>query len=163
MGFVITEQGSGLFNCVFPKGWRKVWDKGMKEWMYLCDDLGRKRAAIFYKFAGYLYAGGKKTYTQYITHINWMTRYRIVVSHTTPFGMKSKNNDLHYNSPMIGVVVDDENVIFITEEYKLLTKKGDELYETEIKELRSKLYSDCENWIKEKYPRYDTVTSYWDD
>lgn len=150
-----------MFNCEFPKGWKKVWDKGMNEWMYLCDELGRKRAAIFYKFSGYLYSGDKKAYIQYITHINWMCRYRIVVSHTVPFGMKSKNNDLHYNSPIVGVVVDDENVIFTTDEYKLLTKKGDELYETEIKELRSKLYADCEVWVKEKFPRYDIVTAYW--
>lgn len=150
-----------MFSCEFPKGWKKVWDKGMNEWMYLCDELGRKRAAIFYKFSGYLYAGNKKAYVQFITHINWMCRYRIVVSHTVPYGMKSKNNDLHYNSPIVGVVVDDENVIFTTEEYKLLTKKGDELYETEIKELRSKLYADCEAFVKEKYPKYDTITAYW--
>jgi hypothetical protein len=163
LGFEIKENSGGLFYCVFPKGWKKQWSSPLLEWVYLLDNLGRKRAAIFFKFMGYMYEGKRKAQIKYSTHINWMGRYRIVVDHVVPFKTKAKDNSEHYNSALCGVVVDDDKVIFSTTEYKLLTKQGEELYETEMRELRSKLYSECELWVREKYPQYDVITKYWDE
>jgi hypothetical protein len=166
MGFKILKSESGFFYCVFPKGWKKV-NSDMLEWCYVLDNYGRKRAAIFYKFMGFL-RGEKKgqLYSKVSAHINWIPRYQIKVNHVVPFDIKKKDNSEHNNSPIYGCVFDNsiDESIYELKPIELITDGSDrKKREQEIRELTDKLYNDCINWIKEEYPEYDNVAAYWEN
>lgn len=173
MGFKVLEKKGTFFICKFPAKWRKVILPGTKEWCYLYDDKGRKRAAILYKFVSM--GDGKALDTirnqkniGISSHMNYMTRFRTKVDHTIPFKMHMGEFQglEHRNSPLIGHVMDSEtNWLFRTDEVEIgfdyNTQR--EEYLVKEKEIRDKLYNECEAWLKEHLPDYDTISAYWDD
>lgn len=177
LGFKISRLDGNHFLCKFPKGWQKVLPIGMREFCYLLDSRGRKRAAIFYKFMGGLTPEEAKkfkipleqirAYKKVSSHINWMQRYRTKIDHVIPMS-NDKDFDvmLYYNSPLIGRVMDSEvHVLYETVEMPVggySEEKRNEYFSAESS-IRTTLFMECETWLTKKYSEHTNILKYWDD
>lgn len=159
LGFTVLEETDAFFHCDFPKGWKKEAPSFLNCWVYLIDNKKRKRAGIFFRIAD-----KKASKTYYVTYINYIPRYKVVVDHEVRFDVNKRNNEEHKNSPIIGRVVDaDDTIVFDAGRFELIHKFGDELYNQEVKEINANLRAKCEKWINEYYPEHDNISKYWED
>ncbi len=162
LGFSVFKTEAGVFHCTFPRGWKKIQMPSKDDWAYLIDNKGRKRAAIFYRVLGIFYSG-KKRMMQFSSHINYMPRFRVQVDHIIPYDVEKSNIDAHLASDMEGRILDTEVPIYTTMPIKLTTNiKDEKTFRAEEKEVRSKLFSDCEKILNE-LPDHDNVFLYWQD
>ena len=162
LGFSIFKTDVGVFHCIFPKGWKKIQMPFKNDWAYLIDNKRRKRAAIFYRVMGIFYKDKKKM-MQFSSHINYMPRFRVQVDHIIPYDIEKSNIDAHLSSGMEGRILDTGVPIYVTKPINFITDiKDKKTFKVEEKEIRSKLFSDCEKILNE-LPDNDNVFLYWQD
>lgn len=143
MGITIIDECDDLFwNVKLPEGWEiKATDHSM--WNNLFNDKGRLRADFFYKAAFY----DRAAFT------NFSTRFHISADHTAP---ADSDYEVWKASDFQGTVKDQDKVIFSTE---CILATGDYLEDGKIKD---KLLEQLEKFMKENYPDYTDINSYWD-
>jgi hypothetical protein len=177
LGFRKIREDGNQFLCVFPKGWRKHLPAGFREFCYLLDNRKRKRAAIFYKFMGGVTEEEAKehniplekikSFKKISSHINWMQRYRTKIDHVVPMSHKKRFKSIeHYNSPLIGKVMDHEDIVlYETEPLSLpeYDEKEREKYFSFESAGRTDLFVECETWLNKKYPEHTNILKYWED
>ena len=160
LGFSLHKNREGLFQCTFPKGWRKVIMEGKNDWCYLVDNEKPGRADICYKEMGVIREGKRKA-TTFSMFINYMPRFRAMADHIIPYSVVNKNPIEHYNSPVVGKILDAETVIYETKPIEMINKYGDKDYNLEEKKIRSKLQSDCQDLLNEYLDDTDNIFNYW--
>lgn len=163
MGFEILKTFANDFKVKYPEGWTAK--KSGSNWVYVIDAEGQRRFIFYYSI------GVDKNQRQK-TFINYMPKYRVMIDHEigyNPFSGKKLNPIEHYNSPLIGRVIDSNGKILyeyptkfdMIIDYTELKKRG--LYHIRKKEATDKLFKVCTKWLKKKYPKYDSIAAYWDD
>lgn len=143
MGITVIDEYDDLFwNVKLPEGWEiKATDHSM--WNNLFDDKGRLRADFFYKAAFY----DRDAFT------NFSTRFHLDVSHIAP---ADSDYEIWSASDFQGTIKDQEEIIFCTE---CTPATGNVLVDSNIKD---SLLKQLEEFMKEHYPDYEDINSYWD-
>jgi hypothetical protein len=138
-----------MWHVDLPSGWKKVPAKD-EGWCYVLDEKGRRRAAIFMK---------KSTTILPTAHINYVPRYRPLVSHTAlPRVSKS-----YRNTPLIGQVTDGSlKVLYKTKIRAMHYQYGSPKYGVEEKKIRIAIFKECERWLETRFPDWENIMAYWD-
>lgn len=140
LGFVFLEDDGSddLFLPVkFPEGWQK---KPTEHSMHLdiCDNKGRLRGHIFYKAAFYDRSANMSLYRRYTYKEQPITGY---------------GEGYDPNAPSEGVVMDQDQIIWRTEEKVPVRGKWKEA---------EALREQAKMWLDEHYPDHADVLAYWD-
>ena len=143
MGITIVEEYDDLFwNVELPAGWEiKATEHSM--WNDLLDEKGRIRATFFYKAAFY----------DRDAFMNFNTRFNLYVGHVVGI---SSGYEVWEKSDYQGTVKDGEEIIFSTER---IAPTGDYWKDNNI---QNRLRKQLEKYMKEHYPNYKDINSYWD-
>ena len=132
--------GDSLFRHVeLPQGWKKC-STSHAMWSDLVDDRGRKRASIFYKGAFYDRAA----------HGSVCRR----------FSVESYYNDDH-KTVAVARVKDGDSVLFESERLKIETDE-DRYGSDKVKSKRRVAQEQCETWLHEHWPNWQSSAEYWD-
>ena len=163
---VIGEtKGDDLFLDVeLPSGW-KLQPTEHSMHSHLIDDLGRKRAGIFYKAAFY----DRKADVNFDARIHFGVNR--LLFHEGDYSFDENGEYKAYKSPFVGRVVDfDGKVLFETEHFKCdveYVKNGfgrgySEEYKSASNKIESELRIQCLQFLTINYPNYQDVNAYWD-
>ncbi len=92
--------------------------------------------------------------------------------HNDDYSLDENNEYKSDSTPLCGIVKDfDGTVLFKTKEYDLVISYNDEnnqggyteKYNDKYEEIKLNLNKECESYLKNNYPDYDSHTAYWDD
>jgi hypothetical protein len=132
--FLGPVDGDDLFQYVrLPAGWKKErTDHSM--WSRLVDERGRERAAIFYKAAFY----------DRSAHISVTRRF-------------SMGKDYDSKDAVVMRVKDCDRVVFETAPRAHAAKDW-----AVIEELEKAAQAECDAWLGERYPDWQSPAAYWE-
>jgi hypothetical protein len=168
IGFVIEKELPGFYKVKFPRKWKYFIPLGSDRWCYLMDNFGRRRAAVYYFYMTEKGEGENAHLERKVsTHINWMPRFRLVTDHVVRANAFGTSSDEHYDSPLIGRIIDGETEtsIFETDEVALLNKRSvdKKAFEDEERKTKDILYARLVEHIKKIKPDYESIIKYWDE
>lgn len=153
LGFSDFIIQGNIVYCKFPEGWTKK-PEDWTGWIYLIDNMGRKRAGIFYKEG--------TTVVKPECYMNYMIAYRPRVDHMIRFNPKTRNTVEHKKSPIMGVVIQWETkVLFQTNPAMPRNQYGTKQFAEEEKRIIDKLFDQCVAWCKENHPQYNSIFYGW--
>ncbi len=130
----VTEGDEIFYDVEMPEGWKKeATDHSM--WNKLVDNKGRERAMFFYKAAFY----------DRSSHINFSRRFNVI-------GNYEVKDQLSYK------VVDSEGEVVLFETNHVVRGEDTREYYKQTDLLREEAVM----FLKDKYPNYEDINSYWD-
>ena len=159
MGIEVTGSCSGNDEKIFckvklPEGWKlKPTDHSM--WSDLVDELGRKRAAIFFKAAFY----------DYHAHLDVQSRFSVRIESEDAYTNRALTYEDRERLPYFGRVYDGEVVVYATEPVLKIEKKNsrDNAYMDYQDGQEQAMREECIAWLASMgYTDYENPFAYWE-
>lgn len=158
MGILVLEDTKSdplFYNVKLPNGWKIVATEHSM-WANLIDNLGHKRASIFYKAAFY----------DRDANISFNTRYNYeVITYSEEASEKYSNiYERTAHTPIFGRITNMENVIFETKQeiFNIDYKKvGHQKWWNEYETLKKSRGQECIDWLNKNYPNWEDLFAYW--
>ncbi len=156
-----------FFEVELPKGWEFRAKPDDVYWTGLFDELGRRRAHIYYKSTMY----------EVESFINFDSRIHVRVDRAgfvidndysqRKIRSKRKYEYNAHRTPIVGVVEDfDGTILFHTKAIpcKVTYRHGvySKRYKRDLKLIQLKLKDDVMKFINKKYPDFENHAAYWD-
>jgi hypothetical protein len=153
-----------FMSVILPKGWIK---RGTNHsmWSELLDDKGNVRATIFYKAAFY----DREAFINFNRKISHFVNREGFCNDDYSYNEKGIYNS--YSTPFIGMIKTNKGeVLFKTKSYELPieyedydgTRRYSERYKFISNIIKKVLLKECLGFLKENYPEWESIYSYWD-